>query len=142
MSNLLAVAILALATLIGLTVYVVRVFLTYLNRPPAPQPERSNTEQLEEDFESLRKLVEDLTLALDDGIRRVDRAENRIQKTVASSRAAVRKAGIEHAGIEAEFDQLEPPDAEPDDTMPALPEEVEEGRRIRIPGGHLTLGVG
>lgn len=142
MSSLLAAVILALATISGLTVFVVRAVLSYKNRPPLPAPERSSTEQLEQDFEALRKLVEDLTLALDDGIRRVDRAENRIQKTVASARSAVRKAGLEHPGIEAEHDQLEPADDQGIITLPGVPEKVEGVRTVRIPGGHLTLGIG
>jgi len=88
------------------------------------------------------RAIADLLLAVDEGIKRVDRAENRVQKTVTSARRLIREAGLEHAGIEAEFAELHPSDGEGIEPLPPMPELVEDARTIRIPGGNLTLGVG
>ena len=82
-----------------------------------------------------------LTIAISEGIARVDRHEKRIQKTVTSARRLVRDAGLEHAGIEAEHSELQPPDADGNDPLPALPEQVEATRIIRFPGGSLEIGA-
>ena len=88
----------------------------------------------------LEARVDKLTFAVSDGIERVSRAENRIQKTVTSARRLVREAGLEHAGIEAESEELQPPDGEGVEPLPPVPAEVGEARTIQIPGGTLSIG--
>jgi len=85
--------------------------------------------------------LDNLTLSVSDGIERVHRAESRISKTVTSARRLVRESGLEHAGIEAEAEQLRPDDDEGIEPLLSLPQEVEEARTIRVPGGHLTIGA-
>jgi len=50
--------------------------------------------------------IDDLTLAIDVGIKEVNRVRSRVEKTVTSARRAVRETGIEHAGIEVEYEEL------------------------------------
>lgn len=87
----------------------------------------------------LESRLDDITLAVSEGIARVDRAEKRIQKTVTSARRLVSEAGLEHAGIEAESEQLERGNGQGHRTLPTLPETVASGRQVRIPGGAVTL---
>lgn len=93
------------------------------------------------EWERLSDRLDKLTLAVSDGIERVSRAENRIQKTVTSARRLVRDAGLEHAGIDAEHAELQPSDGEGVEPLPAVPEAVAQGRIIRIPGGNLRIGA-
>lgn len=106
-----------------------------------PQREPSRTHELVKRLDEHDVQLAKLTLAVSDGIERVARAENRIQKTVTSARRAVREAGIEHAGIDAEFDELRPANGEGIEPLPAMPTEVETTRVVRIPGGSLEIGA-
>jgi len=145
MSTLLAVVILALATLSGLTVYVVRVVVSYRidHRLTVPDPSdhSRSLDRHEAEIITLRNGLADLVLAVDDGIRRVDRAESRIQKTVTSARRLVKESGLEHAGIEAEASELRDRDDERVEPLPAVPTPVESPRAVRIPGGTLQIGA-
>jgi len=109
--------------------------------PTAPEPNGTagRWEATSSALETLTVRVDNLTLAVSDGIARVDRAEKRIQKTVTSARRLVREAYLEHAGIEAEYDELEPPDDLGVEPLPALPEEVESTASVRVPGGSISL---
>jgi len=144
MSTLLAVAILAL-TASGLTVYVVRVVVSSRIDQHQLSPERSMTSY---EFAELKTRVDKnwaeiqrMVLAVSEGIARVDRAENRIQKTVTSARRLVRDAGLEHAGIEAEYAELQPSDDEGVVSLSAMPEEMASTRTVRVPGGSLEVGA-
>ena len=73
--------------------------------------------------------MDDLTLAVDEGIRFVKRAENRVQKTISSARRFVRESGLEpFAPLEAEAAELRDVDGDGSDEpgLPALPEPVDE----------------
>jgi len=142
MSALLAVSLLALATFTGLTVYVVRVVVSYRIDQAGAVEEPVKDHALTERVDELAQRLDRLTLAMSDGIERVARAENRVQKTVTSARRAVRDAGLEHAGIEAEHEELQPRNAEGIEPLPALPAFVEPTRTVRIPGGEITIGGG
>jgi len=139
MSILLAVVVLALLTVAGATVYVGRAVLSHRIDRSVPGPDSTATEDLQLFTATLRTDVDRLTLAVSEGIARVDRAENRIQKTVTSARRLVREAGLEHAGIEAEHAELRSPDDEGIEPLPAMPAPVDATRTVRIPGGILTL---
>jgi len=140
MTLLLAVAVLALVTLMTATVFVARAVVSWRFAPaptvvaPAvvPFPLNRGVE--------LERLLGDLTLAVDEGIRRVDRAEKRVAKTVTSARRHIREAGLEHPGLEAEYEELRTPDDNGIEPLPAVPEEVVETGGFRIPGGYLNLG--
>jgi len=140
MEILVSVMIAALLTVAGATVYVGRVVIASRIDPlPAPAEVPATPDWLD-DVGELNARVDRLTNAVADGIERVARSENRIQKTVTSARRLVREAGLEHAGIEAEHAQLQPPDDPGVEPLPALPEEMEEARTVRIPGGRLQIG--
>jgi len=59
---------------------------------------------------ALETKVTDLTLALADGVQRVQRSENRVRAIVQGAKRELADAGFEHAGLEAEASQLEPVD--------------------------------
>jgi len=106
-----------------------------------PAGEAPDTDKLNGVLVEINDRIDKLTLAVSDGIERVSRAENRIQKSVTSARRLVREAGLEHAGIEAEFAELQPADDPGIEPLPAMPAGVDQGREVRIPGGHLTIGA-
>ncbi len=83
----------------------------------------------------------DLTTALDLGVSRVQRSENRIRAIVQGARKELADAGLEHPGIEAEAGQLrelDGGDGKPE-PVPAVPVDVEDDYApSTIPG--LTVG--
>lgn len=140
MMILLAVAILALTTA-GLTVYVVRAVVSYRIDQPVSARDQLDTEKRDQELALVSGRIDELVLAVDEGIRRVDRAENRIQKTVTSARRLVRESGLEHAGIEAEYAELQPPDEERVEALHALQADMDPTRTVRLPGGSLEIGT-
>jgi len=70
--------------------------------------------------------IDELLIAVDEGIKGVARAENRVQKTVSRARRLLRESGLEHAGLEAEALELREADEErsPEPELPAMPEPV------------------
>lgn len=68
-----------------------------------------------------------LTIAVSEGIERVDRAERRIGATVQRARKELKKLGLEDPGLEAEAHELRVLDGEGsgDGGVPELPEGVE-----------------
>lgn len=107
-------------------------------REPVPDPEWIQTSlmDLAKTVDRNAADIDKLRLAVSDGIERVDRAEKRVQKTVASARRLVAENGLEHAGIEAEAAEIaerdDAPAASPE--MPPLPEYVEPSGPTGIPG--------
>jgi len=108
---------------------------------PVPVETRTEADPHTDELREIQARLDTLSLAVEDGITRIHRAESRIQKTVTSARRLVREAGLEHAGVEAEYEELRTPDAERVEPLPAVSEPVAEARTIRIPGGELKLGV-
>lgn len=140
MNLLLAAIVLALAACCGSILYAVRVLVSSRIDQSLTQslPDKEGfNEQL---YAEVIKRVEDLTIAVDEGIRRVDRAENRVQKTVTSARRLVSDAGLEHAGIDAEHEELQSSNGEGIEPLPAMPVEVEAVRTVRVAGGTLQIG--
>lgn len=74
------------------------------------------------------ELIQDLTLAVAEGVRSVARAEKRVAKTVQVARRQLAASGLEHPGLEAEAEELRERDAEGSDEgeLPAVQEDVEE----------------
>lgn len=75
----------------------------------------------------LVRQMQELTIAVDTGVNRVQRSENRVRAIVQGARKELASHGFEHAGLEAEASQLHDVDggggdAEP---VPAVPENVE-----------------
>lgn len=128
MIYLLAVAVIALLVLSYEVHSAGRVFSRIIDRP-VTVPEPLDTVDIE-------RRLDDLTLAVDEGIRRIDRAESRVQKTVTSARRQLREAGQEHAGIEAEYEELHDGDEGGGEVeaVPALPAYVEPDKPSGIPG--------
>jgi len=77
-----------------------------------------------------------LTLAISDGIQRVDRAEKRVQKSVTGARKLLRENGLEHPALEAEFEELHGEDGDGSETpeLQLLPGPVEPDPKTGIPG--------
>lgn len=145
---LLVAAVLALLAITGMTAVIGRVVLTRIKElaPPPAHPIATSVTQRDLDLITTRfhAEVESLRFAIAEGIERTDRAEKRVQKTVAGARRLVREAGIEHAPLEAEVAQLQSRNDEGggERELPAVPEGVAPTRTIRIPGGELSIGVG
>lgn len=136
---LVAVLVTALLALAASAAWVGRVVARSIDhRPPPAEPALTTgtilgRNQWRSEIESQ---MESLTLAVAEGIARVDRAEHRIQKTVSSARRLVANAGLEHAGIEAEgaeLRSLDAPDIEPE-PLPAVQPEVVATGPSGIPG--------
>jgi len=145
MTVVLAVAILALATFSGTLVYVARAIHLHINDQTQPVMDPAQADPwgvtIRDEIKNLHDRIDKLTLAVDEGITRVSRAENRVAKTVTSARRLVREAGLDHPGIEAEYAELQSPDAGGNEPLPAVSEEVAATRTVRIPGGSLEIGA-
>ena len=104
-------------------------------RNPAPVMEDPRIEGLE-------AKIDNLTLAVAEGIQRVHRSENRVRAVIASARRELADQGFEHAGVEAEARELRELDGKPsdDEPVPAVPDDVGNGTQApsAIPG--VTVG--
>jgi len=140
-SVILSIAGLVLAGALAVASWrVVGVLSHKIDRPP-PAAEPIDEAKLNRVLVDINDRVDRLTEAVAEGITKVTRNENRIQKTVTSARRLVREAGLEHAGVEAEYEELQPTHDEGGEPLPPMPEEVEAPRAVRIPGGHLEIGA-
>lgn len=101
------------------------------------------------EINQLRLDLQQLTLAVDEGVRSVARAEKRVAKTVQGARKLVREHGLEHPGLEAEAEELRDRDEPPgeEDELPTVHPDMEEDfvntgipgyDAPREPGGYLT----
>jgi len=90
---------------------------------------------------TLEATVKELTVAVDTGVNRVQRSENRVRAIVQGARKELAEAGFEHPGVEAEASELQPVDGtggEPE-RVPAVPADVEDDYTpSTIPG--VTMG--
>lgn len=70
--------------------------------------------------------MDDLTTAVDDGIKRVQRSENRVRSVVEGARKQLREHGFEHPGVEAEAQDLREVDGDTggDGAVPDVPASV------------------
>ena len=79
------------------------------------------------DDEWIRSALDDLTLAVAEGIEHADRSERRVRAVVQGAKRRMEAAGYDDPGVEAEADQLSSEDAasrRPEVVQP-LPENVE-----------------
>jgi len=94
----------------------------------------------------LRALMANLTLAVDEGVRHVSRAEKRVARTIQSTRKILTEHGLEHSGLEAEHDELRDLDGGPseEEQLRLMPTEVGEveGQRPPIETGIPGYEVG
>jgi len=133
------VAILASLAVAGALVWTLAGLRGSFDRPP-PVPDPSPTEGWWKSLEGLedRTLAElkRLTLAVEEGIERVQRAETRIAKTVKGARKLVADHGLEHAGLEAEADEIRERDEPASDPegVPPVRSVLEDDRPSGIPG--------
>lgn len=76
----------------------------------------------------IERRLEELTVALDQGILRVQRSENRVRAIVQGARKELAEDGFKHPGLEAEASQLRDVDGEgvDADQLPLVPDEVAE----------------
>jgi len=139
--------VLSIATLATLTVLIAMIWkvgggLLRMNARQEPLPDPTDAKQAVSDLAKVvwghGQELDRLKLALSDGIERVDRANKRIEKTVANARRLVAASGLEHPGLEAEAEQLRLADGEPSgpEPVPAMPESLDlpSGRPTGIPG--------
>ena len=138
--NLLAVVvIMALVALTGSLLYVARALPPSVSTPE-PVPDRFVTPSMLQEVVQLAEKnaaqINDLTLAVSDGIQRSDRAEKRVQKTISAARRLVRENGLEHAGLDAEHEELLERDDGPSDAreVPPVFQEVAPLPPTGIPG--------
>ena len=99
------------------------------HRPDVPEEVQRNASAIAQNYQ---RIVE-LTSAVDQGIKQVERVEKRVQRTITAARTMVAKAGLSHPGLDAEegFGEHETPDV-------AVPEEaVMPGQEdpVRVPTG-------
>jgi len=91
---------------------------------------------------AIQAKMADLTMAVDTGVIRVQRSENRIRAIVQGARKQLAEQGLEHAGVEAEASELHDVDGggSDDQPVPPVPEDlVDDGDRpSSIPG--VTVG--
>jgi len=141
MSAYLAVAILALAVFTGSSVIIVRAVVSYTIAPPATPPDPSDRTEPDLWRSELDGQMKQLTLAVSEGIERTDRAEKRVRKTITAARKLLKDSGLEHPALEAEADEIRERDDQGIQPLPAMPEILDPPKTIRIPGGHLTIGI-
>lgn len=93
-------------------------------------------------IEALQTKINELTLAVSDGIQRAHRSENRVRAIVTGARRELAEHGLEHAGVEAEAGELREIDGNPgdDEPLPAVPDDMGNGAETpsAIPG--VTVG--
>ncbi len=137
MSILPAVTLGVLAILSGTMLWVARALF---RRENGPEPVVDHSETGAAFVAVLSRVAENedeiakLRLAVEHGIERVDRAEKRVQKTVASARRLVASSGVEHAGLEAEDEELRERNGEAVEALPAVQPELVDDRPTGIPG--------
>ena len=99
-------------------------------------------EALAEEVAAIRAWRNDITLAVDEGIKRVDRAERRIKQTVTRARKELEERGFTDPGLDAEAHELRVIDGEGGDVegVPPVSEDVEEpgDEPSSIPGVSLS----
>jgi hypothetical protein len=78
---------------------------------------------------------QDITLAVDEGIRHVDRAENRVRSVVRRAREKLEENGIEYGAIEAEASELRIRDGGGSPLDRVHPMSTEVGRSTSAPPG-------
>jgi len=139
LSIALSASAIALAAALTVALWRVVPVVRHQIEPTAPVGHPAPTVPTVDPMFELTGRVDALTVAVSEGIAGYQRHEKRIQKTVTSARKLVRDSGLEHAGIEAEYAELQSRDDDQDGPLPALPEEVEATRTVRIPGGYLEI---
>jgi len=101
--------------------------------------ERAPTD--EADLTAMSSRIDDLTLAVKEGVNNVQRSERRIRSVVRSAQKELAEHGFEHAGVEAEAGELHGVDggnSEPE-PVPEVPVDVEDDfTPSPIPG--ITVG--
>jgi len=139
MSIIPVVAVAALLALTGSILWVGRAVLSNIDHR-GPVTDWSNIREgislLVSRVDANERGIDSLKLAVSDGIERVNRAEQRVQKTVASARRLVAANGLEHAGIEAEAAELAERNDEPEvsEDVPPLQLKLESPRPSGVPG--------
>lgn len=118
-----SVGLVLLAALAGYQFTLARVVLRTLkdhSPPPAPT-EPYDDAWIVEGFERSDRAQGEVLLAVDEGIKHVDRAEKRIRAIANSAQRRMEKAGIIDAGVEAEADQIRGDDDGPRGVEPVQP---------------------
>lgn len=84
-------------------------------------------EEVHSEYEVITGWRDDVSVAVSEGIKHIDRAESRIRSTVSRARKELEKQGFESAGLEAESAELRLVDAggSEEGELPALREAVE-----------------
>jgi len=139
MSILPAISFAALLALTASVVWVGWVVLHKIERAEPLDDRKKTFEQLSMLATAIDKnqaRIDDLQLAVSDGIERVHRAEARIKKTVTNAKRLLADGGLEHPALDAEAEEISERDGEPS-TQPELfevPSVLEDDRPTGIPG--------
>lgn len=134
-SYVLALAMLALVVALGVAARVVVHRIDRLQPPDTPATDvlevLERLGRLEENLfddgpifalvQEIGKRVDDLTIAMDEGIKHVDRAEKRIRGIAQGAQRRFEKAGLIDAGVDAEVEELQAGDARGIDPQGVLP---------------------
>lgn len=96
------------------------------------------------DFDALESMaanITDLRLAVDEGIKNVQRSERRVRAVVQSARKELAEQGFEHAGVEAEAGELREVDGEGSDNgaLQPVPADVEVSPDLPSPAPGMTM---
>ena len=85
--------------------------------------------------DALEERNSEILLAVDHGIRHVDRAENRIRATIRRAREELEEVGVEHPGLEAEYRELRAIDGGGGPEAPVPPMSPDMGQvQSSVPG--------
>ena len=87
-------------------------------------------------LEAMDSKIDDLTLAVREGVNNVQRSERRVRAVVRSARQELRDAGFEHSGIEAENSELREVDGSDSEAeqLPEVPAGVGQAEHSIVPG--------
>jgi len=138
--TLLLVCLAALFVVLAWATVVGRAVLLSIDRSLASahrEPTDASLDPFTQFAVGLRAEMTTLTLAVGEGIARVERHEKRIQKTVSSARRLVADSGLEpHAALEAEAAEIraDHDDPRPPEEVPAVRESLDDDGPSGIPG--------
>ncbi len=93
--------------------------------------------------DALEVKIQDLTLAVSEGVQRVQRSEYRVRHIVQGAKRELAEAGFEHPGVEAEARELREIDGDPieESQLPPVSEVVEDAARLPSPIPGVSLAT-
>jgi len=92
-------------------------------------------------IEAMAARIADLSVAVDEGVKNVQRSERRVRAVVQSARKELAEHGYEHAGLEAEATELRDINADGGENgaVPVVPESVEVDPSLPSPAPGVSM---